>query len=142
MQQTFPLFESIANLNNIRMTTEISNETLAVHCIEHQMKQVFINIMKNSIEAIPSNGHLHITAKSTEDGKISIRFVDNGPGIPEERLSKLGEPFYTTKEKGSGLGLMICYKIIHTHEGDIHISSTVGVGTTVEIVLPVKGIIK
>lgn len=135
IKQTLPLFESIANLNNITIATNISPELLTMNGNEHQIKQVFINIIKNSIEAMPSNGHLEITANRIKDGKLSVTFSDNGPGIPEERLAKIGEPFYTTKEKGSGLGLMICYKIIHSHEGDIHISSTVGMGTTVEIVL-------
>jgi two-component system, sporulation sensor kinase E len=137
LQHTLPLFDSLANLNNIQISTHFGNQPLIVNCIEHQLKQVFINIMKNSVEAMQIKGQLQISADLVENNNISIRFKDNGPGIPEERLAKLGEPFYTTKEKGSGLGLMICYKIIETHNGQIHITSKESVGTTVEILLPV-----
>ena len=64
--------------------------------------------------------------------------MDNGPGIPNDLLSRLGEPFYTTKEKGTGLGLMVSYKIIEDHRGSINITSELNKGTTVDIILPVS----
>lgn len=69
---------------------------------------------------------------------ILIRGIDQGEGIPEDRISKLGEPFYTTKEKETGLGLMVSCKIIKDHQGSIQLMGQVGQGTTVEIVLPVS----
>ena len=68
--------------------------------------------------------------------RVRIRFMDNGPGIPTDLISRLGEPFYTTKEKGTGLGLMVSYKIIENHRGRINISSDMNKGTTVDIILP------
>ncbi|MBS4174928.1 ATP-binding protein [Bacillus sp. FJAT-49736] len=103
---------------------------------ENQLKQVFLNIIKNSIEAMPEGGIIRIVAKSPEANSVSIFFMDQGIGIPEERIPSLGEPFYTTKEKGTGLGLMTCYKIIEGHQGNLFISSKVNVGTTIEIRFP------
>ncbi|GAE36162.1 two-component sensor histidine kinase [Halalkalibacter akibai JCM 9157] len=68
---------------------------------------------------------------------IQVRVIDQGAGIPQELLMKIGEPFYTTKEKGTGLGLMVCYQIIEKHEGTIHVDSKVGVGTTFTITFPI-----
>lgn len=73
-----------------------------------------------------------------DEERVIIRINDQGNGIPKERLSKLGEPFFTTKEKGTGLGLMVSKKIMEAHHGDLLISSEEGIGTTVDIVLPVK----
>lgn len=70
-----------------------------------------------------------------------IRFTDQGEGIPEERIHRLGEPFFTTKEKGTGLGLMVSYKIIENHRGNIYITSKLNVGTTFDIIIPVSATI-
>ncbi|MGF9826660.1 ATP-binding protein, partial [Brevibacillus agri] len=98
--------------------------------------QVFINILKNAIEAMPNGGRITIQLQQLGDS-LSVRIQDQGEGIGEERIQKLGEPFYTTKEKGTGLGLMISYKIIQAHQGNMKISSQRNKGTTVEITLPV-----
>ncbi|MFC4320412.1 ATP-binding protein [Litchfieldia salsa] len=102
----------------------------------NQLIQVFINIIKNSIEAMPKGGNIIILVEQ-EDQEIAISISDNGPGIPEERLNKIGEPFFTLKEKGMGLGLTISNKIIHNHKGKMQILSRLGKGTTVKILLPV-----
>jgi signal transduction histidine kinase len=85
---------------------------------------------------MPSGGSIDVKVKVKEEGKISIQIIDQGIGIPKERIPTLGEPFYTTKEKGTGLGLMTCYKIIETHNGELTIESEVNEGTTIEIILP------
>jgi len=99
---------------------------------------VFINVIKNAIEAMEDGGEIHIKAAALQPDRIRVQVIDREPGIPAERIPILGEPFYTTKEKGTGLGLMICYKIIRAHHGHLGIQSTVGVGTTVDIELPVS----
>ncbi|MCA1064102.1 PAS domain S-box protein [Rossellomorea sp. AcN35-11] len=112
-----------------------SVEEAEVDCDSHQMKQVILNVMKNALEAMPSGGLLSVQLEKDEDfAKISIG--DNGNGIPPERMKHLGEPFYSTKEKGTGLGLMICQKIIKEHQGSLSIQSNVSEGTTVTILLP------
>ncbi|MDT2255874.1 ATP-binding protein [Paenibacillus larvae] len=101
------------------------------------MKQVFINIIKNAMEAMIDSGILHIeTDYISALQMVRIRFNDEGCGIPPERIPKLAEPFYSTKEKGTGLGLMVTYKIIETHSGDIQFRSRPDRGTTVDILLP------
>ncbi|MGR3762772.1 PAS domain S-box protein [Rossellomorea sp. NS-SX7] len=115
-----------------------SVEEAEIHCDSHQIKQVVLNVMKNALEALPNGGLLSVQLeRETDYAKISIQ--DNGAGIPPERMKHLGEPFYSTKEKGTGLGLMICQKIIKEHNGSISIQSNVDEGTTVNILLPIAG---
>ncbi|WP_231638589.1 ATP-binding protein [Paenibacillus sp. JCM 10914] len=74
----------------------------------------------------------------SEEGAVVVQFQDNGAGIPESKLAKLGEPFYSTKDKGTGLGLMVSYKIIENHQGNIQFQSEEGQGTTVIITIPMS----
>ena len=129
------LIETQAILNNVQIYTRVIHDLREITCSENQIKQVLINIIKNGIEAMPNGGEITISLYSTnEDVMIEIR--DNGPGIPAHQLSHLGEPFYTTKKKGNGLGLMICRRIIQNHQGTFSIDSKEGSGTVVTISLP------
>ncbi|MED3563420.1 ATP-binding protein [Bacillus xiapuensis] len=130
------LINTQSSLNNVQINVEFDSELPKVMCEENQLKQVFLNLLKNAIEAMPKGGNIEVKTRQKEEGKISILIIDQGVGIPEDRIPTLGEPFYTTKEKGTGLGLMTCYKIIESHNGEIKITSVVDEGTTVEITLP------
>ncbi|MGE7935463.1 ATP-binding protein [Bacillus paramycoides] len=139
----YKIFENVVSLINTKaIMTNIQVELIAdsseiiIECSENQLKQVFINILQNSIEAMPDGGKISIHMKEMNEDGIIIDIVDAGIGIPEERIKRLGEPFYSTKEKGTGIGLMLSYKIIESHQGAISIMSDVGVGTTVTIYLP------
>ncbi|MGG2065189.1 ATP-binding protein [Bacillus sp. S14(2024)] len=132
------LLETIANVKNIGVMKEFEPNVILVKCERNQIKQVFINIFKNAIEAVPNNGKIYIKVIQLKKDSVRIRFIDNGPGIPNNLISKLGEPFYTTKENGTGLGLMVSYKIIKDHQGSINIKSEMNKGTTVDIILPVS----
>lgn len=123
-------------LNNVQIFVELECDLPNISCEENQLKQVFLNLLKNAIEAMPSGGNIDVKVKRKEEGKISIQIIDQGVGIPKERIPTLGEPFYTTKEKGTGLGLMTCYKIIESHNGQLTIDSEVNEGTTIEVILP------
>ncbi|MCM3708231.1 MULTISPECIES: ATP-binding protein [Cytobacillus] len=123
-------------LNNVEINVENNLHAPMVHCEKNQLKQVFLNIIKNAMEAMPGGGQLTIKVLKKNCNTVCIQFIDQGIGIPEDRISSLGEPFYTTKEKGTGLGLMICYKIIENHNGTLTIESKVGEGTKMEIELP------
>jgi PAS domain S-box-containing protein len=136
LHQVVELLQTEAILNNVQIVLEIDPVATMVNCEENQLKQVFINILKNAIEAMPYGGQITIQLKQQGEA-LSIRILDQGEGIAEERIPKLGEPFYTTKEKGTGLGLMISYKIIQAHQGTMKINSQRNKGTTVEIHLPV-----
>ncbi|TQK63700.1 PAS domain S-box-containing protein [Brevibacillus sp. AG162] len=107
-----------------------------IWCDQNQIQQLFMNLLSNSVESMHDGGTIQIMAMRKESEHVMIRIVDQGCGMAEERLKRLGEPFYSTKEKGTGLGLMICYKIIQAHDGYIHFSSTPNKGTTVEVSFP------
>lgn len=136
LYDVIPLLDTQAIMNNIQIRMDAEENLPLIHCDENQMKQVFINILKNAIEAMHHGGIIQIRVKQDHKRKLQVRIVDQGSGISPERLAQLGEPFYTTKEKGTGLGLMVCYKIIEMHHGTIKIKSKLGQGTTVDIVLP------
>lgn len=131
------LINAQAIMNNIQIFLECESDIPHVICEENQLKQVFVNILKNAIEAMPNGGIIDVKIKKKEKSRVSIYFIDQGLGIQEDRLLTLGEPFYTTKEKGTGLGLMVSYKIVESHDGELKISSKVNRGTTVEVILPI-----
>lgn len=103
------------------------------------IKQVFINILVNSMQAIPQDGVIAVQTrhKKTED-EVEIIFVDTGVGMPDEVLSQVFQPFYTTKDKGLGLGLNIVHKIVKEHGGYIALSSRPGEGTQIKLSFPVS----
>jgi PAS domain S-box-containing protein len=129
------LLNAQAILKNISIHLDSQTNDF-VNCSPNQLKQVFINLLKNSIEAMSNSGEIIIKVESVLDKIVRIRLIDQGRGIPEEHIRKLGEPFFTTKETGTGLGLMICYRIVEQHHGTMHIESKVGQGTTIDITIP------
>ncbi|WP_158598317.1 PAS domain S-box protein [Falsibacillus albus] len=112
------------------------DEFVEVDCDVKQVKQVLINVINNAVDAMPEGGELLLTLYRVED-KALITIEDTGIGIPADRMKHLGEPFYSTKEKGTGLGLMISNKIIKEHDGTFIIESEEGRGTKVMITLPI-----
>jgi PAS domain S-box-containing protein len=130
------LLDAQANLNNVQIITEIESDEIYLNCEKNQIKQVCINFIKNAIEAMENGGKLIIQTENINNESFLIRFMDEGCGIPEHLLSKLGLPFWTTKEKGTGLGFMVSKKIIENHNGTVSISSVENKGTTIEVCLP------
>ncbi len=130
------LLDSQAHLHSVEFSTDFVVEELLVHCEENQLKQVFINLLKNALEAMPNGGTIHLKTWSSEPDRIMIRVTDEGEGISEETLAKIGEPFFTNKETGTGLGLMISQRIIESHKGQMEIESELGKGTQVTVILP------
>jgi PAS domain S-box-containing protein len=100
-----------------------------------QIKQVLVNLVKNAIQAMTRGGTLTLQTDASVDGVI-LTVADTGGGIPQEQLNRIFEPFYTTKKKGSGLGLMIVQRIVREHKGRIELESHVGQGTVFRIWLP------
>lgn len=138
MESVAALLIAQANLFGIELKMKFERNLPTIMCEENLLKQVFVNLIKNAIEAMPDGGEIVIEVKRSEDKAIRILVHDQGCGIEAERISRLGEPFYSLKEKGTGLGLMVCFKIIKEHHGSIRFSSEVGKGTTVEIALPIR----
>lgn len=140
LEQTATLMNTQAILHNIRIDINFGapgcDDSLSVDCEENKLKQVFINLLKNAIEAMPAGGVITIRVKRSGP-HVLIRFEDQGCGIPPEHLPKLGQAFFSSKEKGTGLGLMISFSIIENHKGFMRITSTQGNGTQVELRLPI-----
>jgi PAS domain S-box-containing protein len=114
---------------------------------EGQIRQVVSNLVLNAVQSMPGGGTIHVQAENAtvqpasllplEPGDyVRVSVSDRGIGIPQEHLSKVFDPYYTTKQKGSGLGLTICYSIIKSHAGHISVESEAGIGTTVHFYLP------
>lgn len=132
------LLQSQALLLNVEIETERSAdaEETFIHCDETKIKQVFLNVLKNAMEAMPKGGKVAVRLEREGDW-AKLRISDEGVGIPPEELAKLGQAFFTTKDNGTGLGLMVSYNIIEQHGGRLTIESEELVGTTVQILLPV-----
>jgi PAS domain S-box-containing protein len=131
------LLEFEARKKDVRLHLECQEEIIQVECDENRLKQVFLNFIKNGIEAMPNGGDL-IVRTSINNHNVQISIQDTGVGISEEKLKKLGEPFYTTKKNGNGLGLMVSFKIIESHHGRVYVESELNKGTTFNILLPAK----
>ena len=126
---------------------DLDQDLLPVEIDEGQMTQVIGHIVINGHQAMHGGGTIRIKAENSivgvsadnlpADRYIKISITDEGNGIPDEYLNKIFDPYFTTKQKGSGLGLAVCYSIIKNHRGHIKVKSTLGVGTTFQIYLPV-----
>ncbi|WP_027086071.1 ATP-binding protein [Cohnella panacarvi] len=134
-----PIMESQAIITNVSIHVDRSENLPDVRCDINQIKQVLINLMKNGIEAMPDGGNLHIRAWHDRSGYVVIEVEDQGGGIPQEVIKRLGEPFYTTKQSGTGLGLTVCFKIIQAHGGALTFTSLPNQGTVASVRLPVEG---
>jgi two-component system, sporulation sensor kinase E len=147
-----PLQLKIASLNDVVEKTvallkpELDNRGIAVqnklarHLTEtpldaSQMQQVLVNLIKNALQAMTTGGTLTLQTGEGDDG-IWVSVADTGLGIPSEQITRIFEPFYTTRKKGTGLGLMIVQRIVRLHGGRIEVDSRVGKGTTFRIWLP------
>jgi two-component system, sporulation sensor kinase A len=123
-----------ARIKGIMISSQIDCPTQVLGD-KNQLTQVFINIVKNAIDSMKS-GTITVKCKE-EQNNVTISIVDEGIGIPPDRLKRLGEPFFTLKEKGMGLGLTISRKILQDHKGTLQIESEVNKGTTVKVQLPI-----
>ncbi len=135
IQEVYLFLESEAFIHQVVMEVEGIEENIWLNCEPNQMKQVLINTIKNGMEAMPEGGKITIHTKLVE-GFVHLLIKDEGTGIPEEVINKVGQPFFTTKEQGTGLGLMVSMKIIENHGGQLSIQSEENKGSTVEILLP------
>ena len=138
MRETVDLLSAQAVLYNVQFKTFYEDELPFIFCEPNQLKKVFINLLKNAIEVMPSGGKITIAINQIDGQFIKISIQDEGIGIPKDKIKKLGEPFYTTKENGTGLGLMVSYRIIEEHKGSIQVESEEGIGTIFRIILPIK----
>lgn len=135
VEEVVTLMSAEASLYNVTLELNVFEASSDVHCDVNQVKQVLVNVIKNAVEAIRDSGTVQL--KVNGDGNwVEICAVDNGPGIAKENLVRLGKPFFTTKEQGTGLGLLVSRRIVQAHGGTLNIRSELGQGTTVLVRLP------
>jgi len=116
---------------------EPAPDALAVALDNESLKQVFLNLMLNALEALGEGGRLVVSVEE-EAARVAVRFADDGPGIPPETLQQIGSPFVTTKASGSGLGLFLSRRLVQAAGGTLDIASSVGRGTVCTVQLPRK----
>ena len=133
---------------SVKVTVDLAGELPRVSCDPEQLRQVFLNLALNAVQAMPQGGELRISTRLARDevalwrdtprrsDLVEVRFHDSGPGVPEDARDHIFVPFYTTKEKGTGLGLAICQRIVKTHGGTIGVRSSQGDGAEFVIALP------
>ncbi|WP_243292035.1 HAMP domain-containing sensor histidine kinase [Bacillus sp. FJAT-47783] len=133
LKKVIDMIRPIANMNSVQLSKELA-AGFVIGC-PHHFHQCFLNFLKNSIEAMPNGGELRITSAVSKN-KVTIKIKDTGVGMTEEQVSRFGEPYFSTKEKGTGLGTMVALKIIHAMNGTLKVESVPQKGTTITVTLP------
>lgn len=136
LEQSLVLVKAQAERQSVQIERHYGRQRLHILGEANQLKQVFLNLFLNALQAMPEGGVLSVSAADSSFGWAHITVRDTGVGIPPEHLDKVFDPFFTTKREGTGLGLFLCYSIVERHEGEIEIHSRVREGTTVTIRLP------
>jgi two-component system sensor histidine kinase HydH len=137
VQEVATMMQETAREMNIRIVTRLAANLPMVSFDPNQMKQVLINLVKNSLEALDGGGVITL-ATSTRDGQVELAVQDTGKGIDPEILPDIFNPFFTTKKTGTGLGLAVINKIIEDHHGTIKVQSTKGQGSVFTVHLPCR----
>lgn len=146
MDDTLTLLRKQADLINVKIELDYEEDVPQVYVDINQMKQVFINILNNALQAMEEGGVLTVSIRAAKpDGKrpwVEASFSDTGDGIPPEKLDLVFNPFYTSKDigKGTGLGLSVSQRIVEEHGGAIEVRSKVGAGSTFTVKLPTANI--
>ncbi len=136
------LFKLETKNKQINFSSELSPDISEIQADEDQVRQILMNVIINAIQAISNKGEIKIkTEKTLLKGEPAIKLIieDSGIGIPEKDFTQIFDPFFSTKDKGSGLGLSIVYKLVEAHQGEIKVESKEGEGTKFVIFLPQKG---
>jgi PAS domain S-box-containing protein len=143
LEDTLQLLEVQLRRNRIELEKDYASELPKTFGNAGKLQQVFTNLILNSRDAMPEGGKIHLRTRMTEDG-VEITVKDDGEGIAPENLTKIYDPFFTTKEvgKGTGLGLAVSYGIIQEHSGEIKVESRIGEGTTFRLIFPAAEPIK
>jgi two-component system, sporulation sensor kinase E len=134
-EKTLALLRPEIENRGVTVSTKLARGLSATPADAAQLQQVLVNLVKNAAQAMTTGGTLTLQTGETSDG-VWVSVADTGGGIPQEQINRIFEPFYTTKKKGSGLGLMIVQRIVRAHNGRIELESNVGRGTTFRVWLP------
>ncbi|MFC2149808.1 nitrogen regulation protein NR(II), partial [Candidatus Auribacterota bacterium] len=140
VKSTLKLLQPEMKSLDISLEKELSDEIPRTMSDKTQLKQAFVNILKNSVQAMPDGGIIAVVTW-LEGDLIKIAVRDDGKGISPENLSRIFDPHFTTRKEGMGIGLMMTQKIIKAHGGEIEVKSQAGIGTSVTVILPVRTIV-
>ena len=136
VKKSLKIVKNEFHIRHIIVDLELGS-SMMVSLDENQIEQVLVNILLNAIQAIDNNGTISIkTSANTKENELKIEITDSGCGIAQEQIDKIFDPFFSTKSKGTGLGLAVSYGIINSHEGNIKVDSRPGEGTRFTITLP------
>jgi two-component system, sporulation sensor kinase E len=135
VEKTLELLRPELENRGVTVKTKLSRNLTSTPVDATQLQQVLVNLVKNASQAMSTDGTLTLQTGESSDG-VWVSVSDTGGGIPQEQINRIFEPFYTTKKKGSGLGLMIVQRIVRAHNGRIELESRVGRGTTFRVWLP------
>ncbi len=138
LEEGLELISFQARKQKITIVKDFPSSPLELNADKSQLKQLFLNLFLNSIQAMAEGGELKLEVRSPDGRNVLITVSDTGEGIPEENLDRIFDPFFTTKKGGTGLGLSICYGIVKSHNGEIEVRSKVGQGTTVLVKIPMN----
>lgn len=135
IQDVLKIVKGFYSTDKYTFMVDLTPQLDEINCDPDKLKQVFINILVNGIEAMDDGGTIRIVTERWANS-VGIRVTDEGSGIGEEDLLRIFEPFYTTRDRGSGLGLAISYRVVQAHDGEIWADSVPGKGTTFVVKLP------
>ncbi len=135
-EEILPIIETEASKNGVRVATDLSVSTPNVNGDAAMLRQAFLNLAINACQAMPQGGSLRLVARPASRQRVEIRVEDTGVGIKPEHLSRIFDLYFTTKERGTGIGLSMVYRIIQMHDGEVDVQSTPGRGTTFRVLLP------
>ena len=136
LQHVLSLTSQQLGLRQIEVQAELPEELPKIYAVSSQIQQIFFNLILNALDAMPAGGKLMIRAREFENG-IEITFQDTGPGIPKNRRSNIFEPFFSTKEGGTGLGLTVSYNIVTAHGGTLDLVNEDEPGACFRLFLPI-----
>jgi two-component system, sporulation sensor kinase E len=130
------LSRTFASRSAVEVVERYAKNIPEVRADPEQLKQVFVNLLSNAVQAMADDGGELVVETGADEGFVFVRFADNGPGIPSEMIGKVFDPFVSTRDDGTGLGLTIVHRFVDDHDGHIEVSSEQGVGTTFTVWFP------
>ena len=136
MDEILPIIETEATKHNVKVNLDVPPSVPAVNGDSAMLRQAFLNLAINACQAMPNGGTLRLKAGPSSRARVELLVQDTGVGIAPEHLSKIFNLYFTTKEKGTGIGLSMVYRIIQMHDGEVEVQSTPGRGTTFRVLLP------
>ena len=136
MDEILPIIETEASKHNVKVTVDVPPSVPAVNGDSAMLRQPSPNLAINACQAMPNGGSLRLKAGPSSRARVEVIVQDTGVGIAPEHLSKIFNLYFTTKEKGTGIGLSMVYRIIQMHDGEVEVQSTPGRGTTFRVLLP------